>query len=331
METPIISVIVPIYNVKAYLNRCVDSILKQTYLNLQIILVDDGSIDGCAEICDKYEKIDSRVQVFHKKNGGLSDARNYGIDRAIGDYIAFVDSDDFVNERYIEKLYTNLAENDGDISILRYKRFYNEEECYQDITKNEVVNCYTAKEAIEVLLYRPEIIPQSSNAKLYKSHLFKDVRFPIGRHNEDIATTYKLFAKANIIVHSNLEYYFYFQREESIVRSNFTERTMDCVWFSEEILRFVEEKMPSVRNAAVCFALAQNIQVLLKIPINNSEYGEDLDILKKNIKRYRKVVIFDTKVTWQRRLGACSTYFGVRISKKLAKIYKQKVNHEKII
>lgn len=331
MSNDLISVIIPVFNVKRYLSKCLESVLNQTYSDLEIILVDDGSTDGSESICDKYQSKDSRVNVIHKKNGGLSDARNEGLRESRGNLVTFIDSDDVVNTKYIQTLYNNLKNYGADISTMRYKRFYsyNELEFENDI--NEEINIYSPESALQILLYTPEVIPQSAHGKMYRKELFDGISYPVGYLNEDIGTTYLLFAKTNKVVTSNLQYYYYLQRLGSIVRSEFNAKTMDSIFFSEDIIKFMEDNFPNIRKAAICYALSQNIQVLVKLPYRDKRYGVYKNIIMKNIKKYRNIVIFDTKATWQRRLGALSTYGGVCISQKLGELYKKKVNHEKII
>lgn len=194
----LISIVVPVYNVEAYAEQCIESILNQSYKNLQIILVDDGSTDRSGEICDFYRQRDSRIEVIHKKNGGLSDARNTGIKFVKAKYVTFADSDDILHEDYVDFLYKQLIEFDADIAICRYKRFTNIEET-KEVEKKVKTVVFNSVEALKNLLYTPEIIPQSAYAKMYRTKLFEDIEYPVGKINEDIGTTYKLFYKAQRI------------------------------------------------------------------------------------------------------------------------------------
>ncbi|MDD6812335.1 MAG: glycosyltransferase family 2 protein [Lachnospiraceae bacterium] len=165
-ELPLISIIIPVYNVEKYLTRCLESVVAQTYSNLEIILVDDGSTDNSGKVCDKYQEIDSRIKVVHKKNGGVSDARNEGIDEACGEYIAFVDSDDWVTRNYIENMYAILVKNSCDIAICDVKRTSK-----GDLKKStEKLKTYFKDEAIKQLLYQK--ISTSACGKLYKVENF---------------------------------------------------------------------------------------------------------------------------------------------------------------
>ena len=213
-----ISVIVPIYNVEKYLKRCIDSILNSTYNNLEIILVDDGSTDSCPKICDEYKKIDTRIKVIHKTNGGLSDARNKGLDIATGDFISFIDSDDYINSNMLSYLAKPLIENECDISVCDFEIFYGDslenEMQYSDIND---YNFYSSKEVLRLLLDGKKSHGDYAWNKLYKKYLFKEVRYPIGKKMEDIGTTYKLYYYSNKIAISNKKLYYYFQRKDSIL------------------------------------------------------------------------------------------------------------------
>ena len=208
-----LSIIVPVYQVKPYLERCLKSILSQTYNDYEVILVDDGSTDGSQNICDAYaEKYDS-ISVIHKQNGGLSSARNAGIDVASGEYLMFVDSDDLIHSRTAELEIEILEEYDADAFICPLKRFSTEEEIdvYSIIEKLEGVSVVTGIDA-ETGFFNNPIANKyvSSCGKVYKRSLFDDIRFPEGRLFEDEFTTYKLYYKCDKIVVVDTELYFYF-------------------------------------------------------------------------------------------------------------------------
>lgn len=214
----LISVIVPVYNVKEYLERCINSIINQTYKKLEIIIVDDGSTDGSSVICDTYKEKDSRIKVFHKKNGGLSDARNYGMKYATGEYIAFCDSDDFVDKKMYEILYNNLTENNADISITNYYKFSRDEEITDnyDYYKNNKVTVYDKIDMFNHL-FDDYLLSMVAWNKLYKRELLKNLQFPKGKLVEDVALAHYIYNKCNKIVITNLQLYFYYQRETSIL------------------------------------------------------------------------------------------------------------------
>ena len=222
MEKDLISVIVPVYKVEKYLEKCIESIIKQTYTNLQIILVDDGSPDNCGKICDEYAKKDSRIEVIHKINGGLSDARNVGINRANGRYIGFVDSDDYIKEDMYEKLINLIKEYDADISICNLYDVIDGKEYVRN--KDNGIHEYSRIDILKEILLDKNIQSYAWN-KLYKKELFDEIKYPIGKKYEDIGTTFYLFEKCNKIVVTSEPEYYYLKRADSLV-NNVTESTI---------------------------------------------------------------------------------------------------------
>lgn len=228
MSQDLISVVVPIYKVEKYLPKCVDSICGQTYQNLEIILVDDGSPDQCGKLCDEYAKQDGRIKVIHKKNGGLSDARNAGIDVATGTYIGFVDSDDHIHPQMYETLYNGIKDNHADLSICRYKNVDEGETVDNRNIKNaQWVTMTTDQEKFEYSLgeFTTDCFTVAWN-KLYKTELFKDIRYPYGKIHEDEFTTYKTIELADKVAYTEEELYFYVQRQGSIMDNGFDKRSL---------------------------------------------------------------------------------------------------------
>ena len=222
MQKGLISIIIPIYKVEDYLEFCLESIVMQTYKNVEIILIDDGSPDKCPEICDEFAKKDHRVIVRHKANGGVSDARNVGLENAHGEYIAFIDPDDFVKEDYIERLYKQALVDNADIVACDYIRvfqsqFKNVENNVENINDIIYMDKYTAlKNAYKNTLHGFEFVLWG---KLFRKSLFikNGVKFPVGRVHEDIFTIYKLFYHARGITYISQKLYFYRKRKESIM------------------------------------------------------------------------------------------------------------------
>lgn len=259
---PLITVIVPVYNVERYLKKCVDSILEQTYSNIEILLVDDGSTDSSGIICDKYSTLDNRIQVFHKKNGGLSDARNVGIQHMNGEYVVFIDSDDTIKNNYIEYLYNLLEKNNADIAMCNFE-YIREDGTLINNPQNtgEVLN-YSQKDALSELL-NGKRINTSASMKLYKSILFSDVRYPVGKLYEDIGTTYKLFLKTDHFVYGDNALYVYLCRKGSITKNVFSEKKLDGIYFTEEMCKYIQNVHPSLKNLCDCRVYKQYITMYL--------------------------------------------------------------------
>lgn len=211
LKTEIISIIVPIYNAESYLKSCLDSVLSQTFNNFEVLMVNDGSTDNSANICQAYAERDSRFRYFEKENGGLSDARNYGLDRVQGTYITFLDADDFLFDNYLEKLYQASRLSDSDILIGGYCRFDGSDfYFYNDHFKSESLISFTSAQAIQVLdsmLDVPFLTFSTAWGKLFKRDLFNELRFPYGKYAEDQFLIWKLYMKADKIhVFNNASY-----------------------------------------------------------------------------------------------------------------------------
>ncbi len=222
---PKISVIVPIYKVESFLRKCINSILDQTYSNLEIILVDDGSPDKCGEICDRYAKQDSRIRVIHKTNGGLSDARNAALDIATGEYIGFVDSDDWIAPDMYEYLLNGALKYQKDISMCEYYNVYKKDEIATRRYEDEIFDTKSAMEA----LFRLRIGNYAWN-KLFKRELWLDIRFPVGKNYEDVLTFYRILEKSNGIVALKEPKYFYLDNNSGIVHNPSIANKISCVW-----------------------------------------------------------------------------------------------------
>ncbi|MGI6094991.1 MAG: glycosyltransferase family 2 protein [Lachnospiraceae bacterium] len=230
MRQDVISVIVPVYNVEKYLRRCVDSILNQTYSNLEILLIDDGSTDASGVICDEYSKSDPRIKVFHKENGGVSSARNYGIERATGTYLGFIDSDDWIDCHMYETLLNNMLQYNADVSDI------------DSITTTEEIVYRNSKEIISVKKGKEILLDYfltdrySVCRKLYAREVIGDIRFPLGKINEDIATNFQFLQNAKCEVKSNQKMYYYYSNPNSITGNTFRLRDFDLIDACENLV-----------------------------------------------------------------------------------------------
>lgn len=216
MSEPRISIVVPVYKVEKYLDRCVESIVNQTYNNLEIILVDDGSPDNCPKMCDEWAKRDDRIQVIHKVNGGLSDARNAGLDIMTGDYVMFVDSDDFIDKEMCYDMLNLSVKEGADICCCNYFDFYEN----VPFKKNDVIQVQTqifkGEEVIGLLFNKKLPLIMVAWCKLYKAEIFKELRFEVGRYHEDEFMIHHTLSRANVLVYTNKKYYNYLKRTGSI-------------------------------------------------------------------------------------------------------------------
>lgn len=244
-EKALISIIIPVYKVEKYLEKCIQSVINQTYENLQIILVDDGSPDNCGKICDEYAKKDHRIEVIHKSNGGLSDARNKGLEIAKGEYIGFVDSDDYIEADMYEVLYNLLKQYNADVSICN---FYTVSQGKISIKNAENgIKEYNRIEILKEILLDKNIQSYAWN-KLYKKELFDEIKYPIGKKYEDIGTTFFLLEKCNKVVVTGKSEYYYINRQDSIV-NNVTETTItDYIELIMQRYDYIEENIKELSS-----------------------------------------------------------------------------------
>ena len=269
----LISVVVPVYKVEPYLERCIRSILAQTYDNLEVILVDDGSPDRCGEICDRFAQEDLRIKVYHKVNGGLSDTRNYGVERSNGKYLAFIDSDDYISPHYIEYLLDLLVKYDADASCCCLEQTTADTSAFGINTAFPKERLLTGKEACRGLFGSFYGVLVTACGKLYKREIVKQYPFPVDRNHEDEATTCKYYYAAKRVVVGNRCLYAYYQNPHSIMHNRPTSINMDAIWAFGHRAEFFEE-----HNERRLAELAWNF--LLNYLIRDSlEYGGRCDHL----------------------------------------------------
>lgn len=284
---PLISVIVPIFNVEDYLIKCIDSILEQTYSNLEIILVDDGSPDNCGLICDKYKEVDDRIKVIHKKNGGLSDARNAGLDIASGDFIMFIDSDDYVSKNIIEKLYNDIIETNADISICDFVKYNDNSMLYNEYSKKKFV--VEGDKKFDNVCNEYAIVTVVQWNKLFKKNIFDELRFRKGKINEDEFIICDQLNKAKRVSYNLEPLYYYLQRDNSIM-SKFKIQRYDVIQALDERISFFENK--NMLDNVVKTKL-QKFNTLLPFKIEmifTKNYFENLDLIRKYDKDMIKII-----------------------------------------
>lgn len=281
-QNELISVIIPIYNVEKYLKRCIDSVLNQTYKEIEVILIDDGSPDNCGKICDYYKEKDKRVIVIHKINGGLSDARNVGLNVATGKYITFIDSDDFVEKGYIEVLYKLIKKYNCQISQCSYVKG-SQQKFRKRKSKKEYVyfrNDFFKDRKIKITVW----------AKLYKKDLFQNLRFPVNKINEDEFITYKILDKVKKIAITDGKYYYYYQSPDSIMRkqSNFIKEDI-IEAFQERIEYFAnKEERRDVLISEKEFLL-RLIMLIIKCEKNPNNQNDKIKLRKLFEKYYKNI------------------------------------------
>ena len=269
-QNVLISVIVPVYNVEAYLNRCVDSILAQTYENLEIILVDDGTKDASDKICDAYAAQDSRIRVIHKPNGGLSSARNAGIDIATGDYVAFVDSDDWIEPDTYEHLLSAALRYDVKLVCAgRYDVDSATGEKKKGLCppREEVVS--GTEMARRIFLW--ENMDSASWDKLYHRSLFREIRFPLGKIVEDVPIMYLIALDAGTVAMCDKPVYNYYHRPGSITTARISEKTFHFAGHTEKLYAYIRENVPELQQEARYFRVRSLTYSLFSIDLAQKE------------------------------------------------------------
>lgn len=279
-----VSIIVPVYNVEKYLKRCVDSLIRQIYTNIEIILVNDGSTDTSGVICDSYQDIDERICVYHKPNGGLSDARNYGIRKVSGEYICFVDSDDCVDEQFIGILINTIHTYNVQIAAVGFYEFSSFEIPNKALLHTcETIQILNGKQALSAL-FTKDLYCNFAWNKIYKRELFKSISYPKGKKMEDLGTTYRLLLAADKIAYNSSQLYFYFQRPDSIMHQPDESFFNDILDLSAERFNMIYNRFPNLKINYDFFVNTYLWCFICKEDITNFNKYEKLVSIAGNIK-----------------------------------------------
>ena len=324
---PLISIIIPVYNVELYLRRCLDSVVKQTYSNVEIIIVNDGSTDNSLVICEEYyTKYPNLIHIINKTNGGLSSARNIGLEYSNGDYICFIDSDDYVDEKYIEILFRNMHQMNADVSCCNYKRTYKsiENRYYSDKiilkTDDDIIEIYLTHEMT------------SAWGKLYRKNLFQNIKFPVNKVYEDILTNFKILINCSRIVIDESMLYMYYVRRGSITTSKFREKNLHLLDAWNEVLNITAEKYnqniynkAKYRRDRVYFTLLAVIaRYGFDSNISKKRKNEIINFLKLNFNAIFKEIFFSKLTPLNRkiimlcfRVNYCACFYFGKILRRL--------------
>ena len=286
-----VSVIIPVYNVRKYLRRCIESVLDQNFDNYEIILVDDGSTDGSEEICDLYKNKHDRVRVYHKENGGLSDARNFGMEKANGKYWTFIDSDDYVTNDYLSTLYNMIVDNDVRMSCISSHRIDNTELVYFDDGNYEDVDILTNVETLERMFKRDDVAV-SAWGKMYDKDLFTDVCYPKGKLYEDLYTTPYLIDKCDKVALSRNKKYYYYVRRDSITKGSLSEKDYSIFDGLQKLVDYFGEKYPKLYKPVVsCYVLYTINNIINRLVFINNGYKKAKKLIRDK-KDYWNIALF---------------------------------------
>ena len=310
-----ISVIVPVYNVEQYLERCVDSIINQTYTNLEIILVNDGSTDNSGKLCDELAKKDERIRVIHKENGGLSDARNRGIDESESDLVGFIDSDDYIDSDMYEVLLKNLNNTDADLSMCSLYDVYNNTPEAQ-VTNKETWKL-SSEQAIKMVM-EAKILSVTAVNKLYRKSLFTDLKFEVGKIAEDAFIMIKLLDKCEKIVATNEKKYYYVHRENSITTQKFSTKFLNVIEAYEQNKEIILEKYPELKEVAQMRMNWAYFYVLDRLLLDKDYNDKKLENkLISYLKDHSKSILTDSLFTKGRKIGFVALLLNRNLYRKI--------------
>lgn len=301
-QRPLISVVVPIYNAEKFLHKCVDSILAQSYRPLEVILVDDGSTDGSPAICDAYATKDPRVRAVHQENGGVSAARNRGTQASRGDYVCYVDADDYVDADLLQRLYGGMEEGRGEISVCGV-RFEDAQGGLLPPKQEPVRAVLTGERALETMLYQ-KMFYASPWAKLIKKELAEGEPFPLGTRYEDLATTYRWLSRADRVAVDTRPGYHYVQHGDSFMGSGFHAGRFAQLDVADEMYAFIEEQHPKILPAARARRFAAYCQVLLAMPEDEEGYREQRRRILETMREDAPLVVRDPNCRKKDRIAA---------------------------
>ena len=324
----LVSVIIPVFNVEDYLPSCLDSVLSQTHREIEVILIDDGSTDSSGKICDEYALKDSRIKVIHKANSGVADARNAGIDAASGDYIAFIDSDDYTDQDYIGYLLGLCTANSSDLACCSHRVLNSGKESNYRFRKTDPGK-YTGKSDVMKAFLTTRLLSVSVWGKLFKRELFDNIRFPAGKtFYEDDSTMYRLVSESGSAVLGAEPKYVYRLHGESLIHKNTPDESLKLIDIMEDQLRLLEEHYPEL----VPYGKANIIMAVNHCVMKHAEYGlfhfGSKNRLKKYYREYEK--FFLKGISYMpAKLFSVTAYisipFAMRIYRLLHRVYRAEV------
>lgn len=304
---PLISVIVPVYNVEQYLEVCIKSIIAQTYKRIEILLIDDGSTDSSGGMCDEWSNKDDRIKVIHTENKGQSAARNYGLDIANGDFVTFVDSDDYIEKDFFSNLFHVLSKYNADIAIAPLCHVKEQTNLFVDFGEKEIIKEYNSREAVIASFYQKDF-SCNVHSKIFKKNMFSSITFPEGKVMEDLAIAYKLFEASSKIVATNKWGYFYRQRNNSTMHV-FNRKRLDALEWLDEMAQHFGANDVELTRALHCRMINVAVHLALDIPQKN-EYKRENSLVWSYIKKYRTETLFNNSARLQDRGAALLSFFG---------------------
>lgn len=314
---PLISVIIPVYKVEKYLPECLDSVAAQSFQDFELILVDDGSPDICGQMCEDYAKSHPNTVVLHQKNAGLSAARNNGVKIARGQYISFIDSDDFVSPDYLSYLYELISKYDADIAIGGCQKTYDSKKVAVS-QENDSDECVTPCQALINICYGKYCI--NAWAKLYRRDLVERYPYPVGKLYEDIATTHKIIGDSKCVAYGSRVIYYYRQREQSITHDVITEKQFDGIEAVQKQLAYAEERYPEAVPAAQARCAMKCIDIATRI-MNGDGNKKLFRRVKNEMKPFVRPLLKDANLSFQTKIRGVAINMGYFSCFMMTKLY----------
>lgn len=329
---PLISVIIPVYNAAKTIEHCVGSVLSQDYENIEIILINDGSKDKSKDILNKLSDSHSNIYAYHFENAGAAEARNRGIEKAAGEYIAFIDSDDLILPNYLSYLHGLINEYNADIAVCSYSKLYAGKNTYTEKKSNsEIYNtekeksdndyrvAFKREKAVENLLYQRHFI-SAPWGMISKKSLWKNVRFPKGKRAEDVATIYRLFAEADIVAYGEKKLYLYILRKTNTVFSTSSVLNPDYLSNCKDMVNYIKVAIPDILPAAKSRLFSACFQILSETPVNKKT-ASFVDKVYGVIDEIKKDILKDKKGKLRNRVAALLSCISIPFLHKLLRMY----------
>ncbi len=307
---PLISLVIPVYNVEKYLDKCMSSVLAQTYDNFEVILVDDGSTDNSGKMCDEYAEKYGRVTVYHKPNGGLSDARNFGVEHCNADLVSFIDSDDYVTEDYLEYLWYLMKKYNVDIACATAKRIIETAKINRDDNDSEIL--LDCSEAIKRICYTS----CSACTRLYKRQFLLTHPYPKGRLYEDLATTCKIYGSSSKSVFGGKTIYYWVQRQGGITHSEIDKKQYDLFWSADEQLNYISENFPASESASHARCVMAACHFVTRLFSSKSKNRKQhFKYARSYVKKHLKYIVRDRNTPKNIIISGLTIYMGYTASK----------------
>lgn len=310
---PLLSVIITIYNVEPHIKKCIESVLSQDYDNLEIILIDDGSKDNSGEICDEFVKQDNRVVVVHQENNGVSAARNHGISKASGEYIAFIDGDDYIDSMMYETLMSNIIKYNADISACGYHDVY----ANRIISSQEevVVDLFKKEDAIKLLFGKNDKIKVFTWNKVYKKRIFEKIKFPIGEIYEDVAIILDILSECDRIVATNQPLYYYVHRDTSITKKQYTYKDNAGIVASQRNFEYISAHYNGYEDNSKIYLCKMYFLILDKLILSGDRYIEERRRIVSDINKNFSFVLIKKEMPFNRKISAIALKINFKVYK----------------